>query len=157
VNDAVYLLPGAFALVASDASWWLVNEARLGGYPGARIMPVRYPDSDPPRGVTPLQSCEGESFAPFSAGQCSGFAAISYALHLGYKRVALVGFDMRTVDGKRHFFGDHPLPLRNTDPQQFTPYFERAAELLPDDVTITNCTPHSALRCFPFADLEDCL
>jgi hypothetical protein len=107
--------------------------------------------------VTTLQSAERGQFIPFDAGQCSGFAAISYALHSGFKRLALVGFDMRIVDGRRHFFGDHEHGLRNTDPQQFCAYFERAAELLPDDVTITNCTPNSALRCFPFANLEDCL
>ena len=104
-----------------------------------------------------LQSAERGLFVPFDAGQCSGFAAISFALHLGFKRLVLVGFDMRIVDGQRHFFGDHPLPLRNTDASQFVTDFERAAKALPADIQITNATPHSALRCFPYRPLEDVL
>jgi len=37
------------------------------------------------------------------------------------------------------------------------PFFRRAAALLPTDRQIINCTPGSALDCFPFMDLEEAL
>jgi hypothetical protein len=105
--------------------------------------------------VTALQSSEGEGFIPFNAGPCSLFAAISYALSIGHRDVVLIGADMRIVNGVRHFFGEHPPGLRNTDPGKFIPDFERAAALLPADLRIRNATPASALTCFQPVTLED--
>jgi hypothetical protein len=35
------------------------------------------------------------------------------AFLFGAARIVLVGYDMREVDGRRHFFGSHPRPLRD--------------------------------------------
>jgi hypothetical protein len=163
VNDAIRLFPRAVALIANDLHWWQVHSDELRSFDGRRIMPARYamPAHQVPPRVQVLQSaeCEPPRFIPFCAGQCSGFAAISYALAVrGMKRIVLVGFDARIVDGRRHFFGDHMHEgLRNTDPQQFVPDFERAAKLLPPDVEIINATPASALRCFHHKPLAEAL
>ena len=90
----------------------------------------------------------------------SGFQAVGLALLKGCTRIALVGFDLRVVSGRSHFFGDHPQPLRtnsDADFRRFTQSFERAAKLLPAGVEIINCTAGSALRCFPMVDLETAL
>jgi hypothetical protein len=90
-------------------------------------------------------------------GHNSGFQALNLAILLGAARIVLVGFDMRIVDGRRHFHGDHPHPLINADPRRFVPHFERAAASLPVGVEILNATPGSALTCFPAADLDEAL
>jgi hypothetical protein len=90
-------------------------------------------------------------------GQNSGFQAINLAILFGARRIVLVGFDMRNIGNKRHFFGDHPKELRNTDPSGFVRNFDRAARNLPVDVHIINATPDSALKCFPSVALDKAL
>ena len=67
----------------------------------------------------------------------------------------LVGFDMRRVEGRSHFFGEHPAGLRRTlnGYERWPEKFERAAASLPDGIEIINCTPGSALTCFERGDL----
>jgi hypothetical protein len=143
-------------LVASDAAWWTLHADRLATYRGDRIIPCRYPRTEAVTGARPILSHEGIGFMPFNCGQTSLFAAISYALAAGEKRLALIGCDMRVVGNRVHYFGDHPSGLRQTtDYGQFLPDFDRAAKQLPAGVEILNCTEGSALRCFPFAKLED--
>jgi hypothetical protein len=91
-------------------------------------------------------------------GNCSGFQAINLAILFGATRIILVGFDMRVVNGQRHFFGDHPAPLGNAcQYEHFLPAFEAAARTLPRHISIVNCTPGSALKCFPMASLDAAL
>jgi len=66
----------------------------------------------------------------------------------------LVGFDMRQVGGRAHFFGDHPEGLRNnTDFRGFITAFRQAQAPVP----IVNATPGSALDCYPMVTLEEAL
>ena len=157
VNDAYKLLPWAFALVASDASWWRVHHSDLDGFNGRRITPAGDHNS-----VEDLAGFRGWHVEPvalvYGYGMCSGFAAISYALTLGYTKILLTGFDMRTVGTQRHFFGQRTDGLRDTDDYHlFLPDFDQLARKLPDGVTITNTTPGSRLTCFPIMKLEGAL
>ena len=87
-------------------------------------------------------------------GGNSGFQAINLALKFGAKRVALIGYDMHKPNGKAHFFGEHPPACRkNSDYRHFIGAFEAAARMLPPDIEIVNCTPGSALQCFPRVEL----
>lgn len=103
---------------------------------------------------------EGFSFDPevIHYGSNSGFQAVNLAILMGATRIVLVGFNMGSIDGKRHFFGDHPRGLRNTNTyNNFLRAFNRAAKLLPPHIQILNATPNSALTCFPRIDLHDAL
>jgi hypothetical protein len=167
VNDAYRRLPWADVLYAGDADWWGVHEgcpdftgekwsAHHPRHNDKRDVAVRYgvrlvagPD---------VIDAPGFSLDParLHYGNSSGFQAINLAILFGATRVILVGFDMRVPAGApRHFFGDHPAPLGNAAKyEQFLPAFERAAQLLPPHIRIVNCTPGSALQCFPMAPLE---
>lgn len=100
-------------------------------------------------------------------GGNSGFQAVNLALHkIGWRgRILLVGFDMRATGGKRHFFGNHPEPMHSNKSasglalyyRNFVEKFARAAAALPKSVEIINCTPGSAIDCFPRMDLADAL
>jgi hypothetical protein len=75
---------------------------------------------------------------------------------MGVSRIVLVGFDMRLVNGKRHFFGDHPAPLFNRNEYgTFIKPFQVAAKNCATPVV--NATPGSALDCFPMVELADAL
>src|SRR5262249_19842922 len=95
----------------------------------------------------------GFSFEPgvIHYGFNSGFQAVNLALQFGAQHIVLVGFDMRVVDGREHFFGSHP-ECQGFGPlslELFISEFGKAARDLSDDIEIVNATPGSALKCFP--------
>jgi hypothetical protein len=90
-------------------------------------------------------------------GNSSGFQAINLAIHFGATLIKLVGFDMRTPDPgqPRHFHEDYPDPAMNLSKyEHFHHAFAVASKMLPAHIRIVNCTPGSALRCFPTGDLD---
>lgn len=169
VNDAYRVLPFADVLYACDERWWDVHRGcpdfkgekwsshndDKGGNNHKIAAGERY-GLNLVRGV----DREGFSFDPSAIhyGSNSGFQAINLAILFGAKQIFLVGFDMKAASDKTHFFGDHPPGLtHNRNYERFIPNFERAAKLLPPEIEIINCTPGSALRCFPMSELPDAL
>lgn len=87
----------------------------------------------------------------------SGAGAINLAYHFGARRILLVGMDMKPgPNGEKHWHPDHPKPL--VQGQQFEEWRKKmgvlAVDLKTEGVTVVNCTPGSALTCFPMGDLE---
>lgn len=176
VNDAHQLLPFARVLYACDNRWWLHHEGAP-DFAGEKWSSHGCQNENnkietaKKYGLNLIKGLVGEGFSADPSrihyGSNSGFQAVNLAMHfMGHRgRIALVGFDMRAPDGKRHFFGDHPAPLhRAKDASElnryfkgFTKEFDRAAKLLRPGIEIVNCTPGSALECFPKARLEDVL
>lgn len=89
-------------------------------------------------------------------GGHSGYQALQMAIGLGSPRVLLLGYDCRMVSGRTNYFGDK-------DPSIFkpSPYAKWAKGFHqikpPPDVEIINCTPGSAIDCFPRKELSECL
>lgn len=76
---------------------------------------------------------------------------------MGARKIALVGFDMRIVDGREHHHVEYGGP-RDTGiyDREFVPAFAGwNADALKAGVEIVNCTPGSAVTEFPFADLDE--
>lgn len=172
VNDAWRRIPWAEVLYACDRSWWDYHQG-CPGFVGEKwsshgnAMHDNKLDVAERFGINLVAGKDEEGFSLDPAlihyGSNSGFQAVNVALHLLGRprrgRIALVGFDMRMVDGKRHFFGEHPPGLRQTQDgyQKWPLKFARAAEMLPFGIEIVNCTPGSALTCFKAMDLRDAL
>lgn len=169
VNDAWRLMPFADALYACDRNWWTLHK----GVPSFEGEKWTTHETDPrgqhvndksaiadQYGLRCVRGSDGDGFSTdpgvIHYGSNSGYQAINLALLRGATKVVLVGFDMRVVDGKRHFFGDHPAPLSNeTTYEQFRGFFERAAKFC--TTPIVNATPGSALKGFPLMPLEEAL
>jgi len=112
-------------------------------------------------GINIVQGAPGPGFSfdpgVIHYGDNSGFQGINLALLFGSRYIVLVGFDMSYRD-KGHFFGDHPEPLfRQRNYENFIRHFDKAAELLPEDVTIINATTQTALHSFPEMTLEEAI
>jgi hypothetical protein len=168
VQDAYRLIPWADVLYGCDAAWWNIHGGRgAGDFAGEKWSSHDGGTNDKTLaaetyGLHLVAGAHGEGFSTDPAaihyGSNSGFQAVNLAILWGAARIVLVGFDMRTVDGKRHFFGDHPPGLTNeADFASFIPPFVRAAAALPAGVSIVNATPDSALTCFPMGALDDAL
>jgi hypothetical protein len=163
VNDAYRLLPFADALYACDRKWWDVHE-NCRGFAGEKWSSHDDKGNDKRAQAAKygLRLIAGTGKKGFSLdpdnihyGGNSGFQAVNLAILWGAARIVLVGFDMRFVGDRAHFFGSHPKPLtNNTSYAGFIRHFEAALPSLPKGVEIVNATKDSALKCFPFVSLE---
>lgn len=170
VNDAYRLLPWAHMLYACDSVWWDV-QGGVPDFPGEKWSSHtndprgRHNDKRAAAAAYGLKVIEGRPGRGFSEdpaaihyGQNSGFQAVNLALLFGAAKVVLVGFDMRPVNGKTHFFGEHSPPLRNIASfDGFVRAFEEAVDSVPAGVQIVNATWGSAIKCFPKVKLDDAL
>jgi hypothetical protein len=89
----------------------------------------------------------------------SGAQALNLAAIWGAKRILLIGFDMKLIAGKRHWFGDHPGPLnKNSDYRDWITKYQRIAiDLERMGIECFNCSMESALDCFPKRRLDELL
>ena len=95
-------------------------------------------------------------------GHSSGYQALNLAVLYGCSPIILVGYDMHYDGDSRHYFnglsdkcGEYPQALRKFSKfDGLIKCYETIAEQkgLPE---IINCTPGSALKCFPFGRLND--
>lgn len=169
VNDAYKLMPFADVLYACDAKWWYHHEG-CPSFDGEKWS--SHSEHNDKRDVFlryKVRVARGEQVPMFSAdsalihyggkgGANGGFQAVNIAILWGAAFILLVGFDMRTVNGKSHFFGDHPAGFVKQSPyKDFIAAFDKAAKQIPKGVQIINCTEGSALKCFPSMSLYDAL
>jgi hypothetical protein len=109
-------------------------------------------------GLTLVKGSPGDGFSLDPAiihyGDNSGFQGLNLAILFGATFIVLVGFDMRFVDGKSHFFGHHPKGLYQREEYES---FAKKFVAPPDGVTIINATPGSALKAYPIMGLDEVL
>lgn len=157
VNNTHELAPWADILYAADADWWNVHHEKTAGFLGLKVSvdDTRFDD------VLKLKDGGKEGFDPDPAtirtGGNGGYAGVHILAHAGCNPILLCGFDMRPG----HWHAKHCSPLREPGEGTMARWIERFAGLAPElakrGVTVLNCTPDSALRCFPFADLGESL
>ena len=159
VNTTYRLARDADVIYASDARWWHANADAL-QCPGIKAtIEVRPRCADPlPAGVRVLRNTGRDGFDPDpSAARTygnSGAVAIQIAAHARAARVLLLGFDMHGD----HWHAPHDdLNPTRPDFARWRAGMARLARLLPRGVDVINCTPGSALTCFPSMSLADAL
>jgi len=138
---------------------WTTRPELKGKYPGLNYIEERWEDS---LSTDPSYVC---------AHHGSGPQILNMALHYGCKTMLLIGWDMRylgkvdrrTYTGKRHYFGGDKLteghwPMTGENGELAG--LIREMETINADklgITIINCTPDSAMKCFPMMDLDSAL
>lgn len=97
----------------------------------------------------------------------SGTAAINLAMHLGARRIILLGFDMDMVDGNKHWHNEYKnnhKPPRNRSPKQDVvfgrhlsnfPFVAKDAQRL--GLEIINASLNSKIPQFPKVSLKEIL
>ena len=164
VQDAYRLMPWGDVLYGCDARWWDKHSGAMDfegekwsshsneGCADDKIeMAEKY-------GLSLVKGAAGRGFSTeqdlIHYGDNSGFQALNTAILFGAPYIVLVGYDMRHIGGKSHFFGDHPSGLyQRPEYESFVRHFDKAPA--PDGVTIVNATPGSAVRCYPMMGLEE--
>jgi hypothetical protein len=89
-------------------------------------------------------------------GANSGYQAINLAYLWGATRILLLGYDCKTINGKAHWFGQHPQGLNRNQPlDEWKRNFPQlAADLEAEGVEVINCSPDTALDCFERMDID---
>ena len=142
VNNAFELAPWANFLVASDAKWWKKHPAAH-QFAGHKFCAGWV------KGVHKVVD------GGVDKATNSGLLAIEVARRHGFTRMLLLGYDMHGT----HFFGPYSNGLANTKPEKFELHqkqFEKWARRH-SEIEVINCTPGSALRAFPKADITEAL
>lgn len=157
-NNAYQIAPWVDALYAADREWWELHieavrdvhlallysqDEKVCDMYGLWYVPGR--DED---GISTDSGCIHRG----TPGAHSGFQALNLAVHLGAKRILLLGFDCHTRSpARKHWFGNHP-GMMDKAPQydEWVDAYRRAAPQLEQlGVRVINCTPDSAIDCFP--------
>jgi hypothetical protein len=161
INDAYRIAPWGDVLYAADSKWWREHQG-VPSFTGPKYS--LQPESAIWPDVQVLENTgfDGLELQPTGLrnGLNSGYQAINLAVHLGARRIVLLGYDMRAVcEARSHWFGAHPKKIRGSSPyadfvQKFSYLVEPLAAL---GIQIVNCSRQSALDCFPRQPLEDTL
>ena len=138
---------------------WTTRPELNGKYPGLHYIEERWEDG---LSTDPGYICAHHGTGP----QC-----VNLALHYGCKVILLIGWDMRfpgKVDryhytGKRRFFGGDALtekhwPMTGSN-GELSGLIREMETIRPEDygIEIINCTPDSAMKCFPMMPLDEAL
>jgi hypothetical protein len=168
IKDAVRLAPDAVALYSGEIRWWrhygdgLTFAGLRYGIEAASPGPA-VPAGLGQWGVTFLRNTGmlGLETDPTGVrtGKNSGMQALNVAVHLGAERIVLLGYDMQpNSKGQDHWFGEQPYVHAPIPYQAFHAGFASMVEPLAAlAVEVVNCTPGSALHCFPMMTLADAL
>lgn len=165
VNNAYQLAPWADWLYACDNRWWETYHADVANRFEGECW-TQSPDAARDFGLQHVRMApvstrhERLSTTPgvIHGGYNGGYQAVNLALHFGATRILLVGYDMRVVAGRHHFFGEYREPtLART--REYERWARAYDSIRPADygLEIINCTPGSAIKAFPFMALDDAL
>lgn len=149
INRQFELAPHADIFYGSDSKFWRQYVDQIRPLGGEMICL----EPNVPAGVQSMKRSEvafDTRDGYLSTGRNSGYAAVCLAVKRGAKRVYLHGFDMRMVGRQARRF-EYPKHMNSVPP--FQNWIEKfrvlSIELKRRGVTVINCTPGSALNCFP--------
>lgn len=166
INRAHEFLPSATVLWWSDLLFWTRNQDSLIAHK-APWKATALSDYDvehlPPAELVHRYSftgCTGfdENPAHLRHGNNSSYAAMHLAVHLGARKLVLLGVDMRhAADGTTHFHsGYQHVVLPETLKDLMLPYFKTLAPALAErNIEVLNASPDSALTVWPRCSIEE--
>ena len=133
INDA-YLLGTDVVkyCMFGDASWWFKNSAKLAGFQNPIVTCAPSLEAIQSKKVLSLQRKSKGLYDGGTVGWnfCTGASAINLAINLGARRIHLLGFDMRAVNGKTHWHALRTSPTREAVFERFYRGFEFVAQSL---------------------------
>ena len=167
INDTYKLAPWADILYACDAKWWNWAKPDFSGLKvGLKWDAVKgkyYPgydlESHPGLRALAGTGLSGLEIAPnaLRTGANSGYQAINLAVHMGAKRILLLGYDMQPTETGSHWFGEHPDGVEPSWMNMLMHYPSLVKPLKEKGVQVINCTQSTALEVFPRGKIEELL
>jgi hypothetical protein len=156
INNSHELAHWADLLYACDLRWWQRYKPE---FSGMKYCP--HEGACKEFGLTYVRGVHrpGISVTPdkIHYGSNSGFQAMNLAVHLGAKRILLLGYDMGFSDGRRHWHEDHK-GIGNPDKNSFRRWLLAFQEAKPQleklGIEVVNCSRKTALTVFRQSTIE---
>lgn len=152
-NQAIDCAPWADVIYGSDLKWWRHYMPQVAALPGRKVSLQIGQAISGVDCLWPSSHVFDERPSYLSTGGNSGYAALCLAAKLGATRIFLYGYDMGMRSGRMR---RHEYPANLNSRPRFAHWIPRFNQLAPylkcRGVSVVNCTPGSALSCFPFAE-----
>jgi hypothetical protein len=169
INVAYMLGDWVDVVFFGDHSFFLKNEHKLAEFPGLKVCCDPHAAREPwikyvARDVNHVKGISPDP-RKVSWNHNSGAASISLAVHMGAKRIMLLGFDMKLGDNKAQHWHDvyHRMESRNPRKAMEMPFDMHLMGFKQIDidakklgVEILNLSPDSSITQFRKVALEEC-
>lgn len=160
VNCSWAAVPRAQYLFFGDSRWWQAYRRELLQWFHGCIVTcsdIRHERVLRLRKLMPPQLASDPSSVTMRRTSLSG--AISLAIHLGARRLVLLGADGKpSADGAMHHHAPHPWPQRRGCWKEQTDELVALSSRIADrGITVVNASPGSALKCWPVVTLEQAI
>lgn len=168
-NGGYKLIPWADVLMCTDRRWLAAHQEELPDYTGPMII-VTQPEVVSPAHLDRRMKLLRRAFIgdarkdPFARrdtlveGHNSTTTMISCAIVRGARRIILLGVDLAPgPDGRRHIYDDSKDTSRALAryQKQVVHLSAQAKWVQRKGVEVINCSPLSALQCYPYGRWED--
>lgn len=159
INTSLLLAPWADAFHACDLRVWQWHRTAALAFGGLKFS---MDAGAAAYGATVLKNggVWGLSSDPTTIcnGRNSGYQGINIASLLGVSTIVLLGYDMQPgPTGASHWHGEHPNKGQPPYSACVAAFKSLVAPLAEAGIAVVNCTPRTALTCFPHADLREVL
>ena len=163
-NDAFLLGDWVDVCWFGDNRWWEWNREKLRDFGGLKVcccsglknridLKLLSRNGNKSEGI-------GENPYYVSWNRSTGASAINLAYHFGAKKIVLLGFDMKRVEGKDNWHDNHKIKHTKTTPP-YNRYLQAFIAISKDaktlGVEIINCSMDSAITQFDKVSLEEVL
>lgn len=164
IKDTYEYAPNAQIIYACDRSWWFTRwktDQALREHKADKVV-LDYQKLDTKVPDLHWLKCNGNHGMSFQEGYVmhgrnSGHQALNLAVNMGAKKIILMGYDMRVIDGKAHFHNRH-VPVPHSVFDTFYEAMLRAAPLLKErGIQVANTSMKSRLMCFFKMPYEEAL
>lgn len=162
INKAIEFWPHADVMYWTDGRIYSWLKEKIHSFKGLKFTIRALPYED--KSIHILK--KGKKFGLETArdtlahGNNSGYAAINLAIHLGAKRIVLLGYDMGSDGKNSHFHDGYPVNATNENiyKNHFLPGFDIIEHLLNDKgIKILNACPTSKLNSFKKITIDEAL
>jgi len=160
INTTFQRAPWADLLWGCDATWWYKYHAEAAAVFAGQLWTQDVSARDK-YGLHFIDSQAGPGLSRWPGvihqGGNSAYMSVNLGVQAGARRFVLLGCDMHGT----HWHGDHPEGLSNPAPYLFATWIKQfavlAKDLASDGIEVINCTPGTALHCFPEKPLQETL
>lgn len=158
INTSYTVYPQADYLIFGDTRWWDHHRNKLGEFKG-KVISVSSIAADP-RLLRMNRSSPNDGLAKdtgtVALKTTTATAAMNLAVHLGVKKIILLGMDGDGRDGKSHHHAPHPWKhIPGGWHRQRDDLKRIAKELRHIGVECVNASPGSKIELWPIVELKD--
>ena len=158
INKAFLTVPWANVLYWTDSRFYNWFKAQIHAFKGLKVTNKPKPVTDDiinlrDTGRTGLDLDRSS----LRHGNNSGYAAINLAVHLGAKKIVLLGYDMSLSGNKSHWHEGYSTPTNHkVYKNSMLPHFDTLVDPIKKlGIEIWNANPNSDLTCFPKCTIEE--